>query len=545
MLRLWLHTTLILFIGVASLKGQTAPEDSAAYPGKEAFYFEIAKERIILWLKANVDNYGKETLEPLLQLVKDALEFAGEGDYDTAFLLIDTASDIIQDMEQESGDAMPQNSSSETEPGPTPPVPQQRWTWKPQLISGMDLWRQEFELGFSSGEDSVMLDTANNPFWGIRLRGNYERGEQGYFETYGVIKISRDYYSGELQLRNLSGDLQRGHLLFDNRFEMTRYRRSLSLQFWENRTLLQGGIPLARNFILLTGNDFRLRRYWQTSDLYPNYIQNQIYGGLQYTSGLASRLSAMYAYAVRKHPGFAADDFIEHRVDASAYQITAVNSSIYIENIWRQRIYLNGDSDSTYQNSYTEEFLRADLRFGLSPWLSFDFQGNFTLRQHRLKSTITPDFIDVRANPRFLFRIWRDWQIGLGYLYILRVHSKNIIQKTPVLSVTPADTYIGYEDYYSHGISVSLELFRLGAFMFSLTNQLEYRTYPGSPIQKVPGFGLFTDRKINSLLMFLSWQIFSGLELNIIANLDNDVSRVDNHSDTRSRIISFDLGYAF
>ena len=545
LLRAW-SLFLIVILGILSaVRAQTVRPDSSSNTGSEAVYFEIAKDRIVLWMKANLDVYGKATLEPILQLVEDARDFASEGDYDTAFLLLDTASDIIQDMETEK-QAKGNTPSGKPAPEPDlPTVPKSQWIWEPQIITGMDLWRQEFELGFASGLDSTMLDAANNPFWGIRLRGNYERGQKGYFELYSTAKLSRDYYSGELQFRHLSGDLQKGHFLIDNRFEITRYRRALSLQFWENRTLLQGGIPLAGHFVILAGNDFRLRQYWQANNLYPNYVQNQVYGGGQFTSGLASRLSAMYSYAVRKHPFSRADDFVEHRVDASAYQITAVNSSIYIENIWRQRLYLNGDSDSTYQNSYSEEFLRADLRFGLNPWLSFDFQGSFTLRQHRLKSTITPDFIDLRANPRFLLRIWGDWQVGVGYLYILRVHSKKIIQKAPVLSATPADAYISYEDYYSHGLSVSLELFRLGAFMLSLTNQLEYRTYPGSPTKSVPGFGLFTDRKINSLLMFLSWQIFSGLELNIIANLDNDISRVENHSDTRSQIISFDLGYSF
>ncbi|RMD93921.1 MAG: hypothetical protein D6814_15055, partial [Calditrichaeota bacterium] len=285
--------------------------------------------------------------------------------------------------------------------------------------------------------------------------------------------------------------------------------------------------------------------YKQDNTFYPNYSQNQIYGGLQYMSGLSTRLSASYSFLSRTHPNFQLDDFREHRVEASVYQVTAINSSIYLENIWRQRIYPYGNSDSTYQNSYQEEYFRADLRFGLTRKLSFDLGGDFTLRQHQLTSTITPDFVHVQANPRLLFRLWQDWQIGLGYLYVLRVYSKDIIQTGPVKAVTDADTYLGYEDYYSHGFSLSLELFRLGAFMLSLTNQFELRTYPNSPTQNVPGFGFYSNRKINSILAFLTWQMFPNLELGILVNFDDDRARVDNHSDSQNSLLSIDLGYSF
>ncbi len=547
----WHHKILFLPIWALMLMAFAIPlaaqaqtgADTTSLAAEEGLYYEIAKTRLIRWIRDNKDVLSKEELEQLVDLLREAQGFAREGDYETALLMVDTATEIAgisREAEMETLSLVtesPMTSLPEEEP--------MGWSLVPQLVSGIDLRHQEFQMGSASGSDSTLIERSGSPFIGFRLKANRDFVGHGNFNAYLVAQAGRDYNSGEIQLKIQRGLLNASHWFFENRLEATQYKRDLNVQYWENRTTLQAGKELFKNFVLYVGDDLWLRRYRQDANFYPSYFQNQAYSGFQYASGLSTRLTGSYSFATRRYRNFTADDFNEHRIEASVYQVTAINSSIYLENIWRSRRYIHGDSDSTYQNSFQEEFFRADLRFGLNAWLSFDFDGDFTLRQHRLVSAITPDFVSIRVNPRFLFRIFGDWQLGLGYVYVLRIYSKDIIRTQPVLTATPVDIQLGYEDYFSHGITVSLELFRLGAFMLSFTDQYQFLTYPNSLTKRVDGFEFYTDRKINSILMFLTWQMRPNWELNFIVNLDDDRSRFDNNTDSRSNIISIEMSYSF
>jgi len=534
----------LLFV-VTPIFAQIDLADSSDLGQDDALYYDVEKTRLVRWLRLHKNEMTADLFNQVIELIKEAQNFAKEGDYETGLLLLDSASDLAKSSSSQAA-ILPEGSENSIRPMAGEPAG--RWSWKPGIVTGMDFWRQEFDLGFS-GEASTYFESSWNPFVGLRLRGNYEGASLSSFETYLLGKVSRDYYSGEASVRGLFGSLQRGHFLFDNRFEATDYRNGLSLKYLENRTTLQAGVELARNFVFLAGNEFQIRNYAEQSELYPNYFQNLIYGGLQYTSGLATRLAAQYNFGFRRHSHYLEDDFREHRIEASVYQTTAINSSIFFQNIWRDRKYVHGDVDSSYQNSYQEEYFRADFRFGLSHWASFDLQGDFTLRQHPNASLYTPDFVDVRANPRFLFRLIGDLQLGLGYLFTLRVYKQDIIRTTPApvptANAAASQQYLGYEDYFSHGASLSLELFRLGSFMMSLTDQFELRTYPNSPTNDINGFGLYTDRAINSILMFLSWQILPQMDFGLMINYDDDRGRKVENSDTRNSLFSLDLGYSF
>ena len=542
------HIVCFLFSGLllvaAPVFAQIDLADSSDLSQDDGLYYDVEKTRLIRWLRVHKSEMATDLFSQVIELIKEAEAFANEGDYETGLLLLDSASAIAKSSTSKAPSFA---ESSETQLLPVRNKPAGRWSWKPGVVTGVDFWRQEFELGFS-GDASSFYESSWNPFFGLRMRGSYEGPSLRSFETYVLGKVSRDYYSGEATVRGLFGSLQRSHFLFDNRFEVTDYRKALSLRYLENRTNLQAGVELARNFVFLSGNELRIRNYANQSVLYPNYFQNLTYGGFQYTSGLSTRLTGQYGYGIRKHSRYPEDDFREHRIEASVYQSTAVNSSISFQSIWRDRKYVHGNVDTSYQNSFQEEYFRADFRFGLSRNVSFDLQGDFTLRQHATASLYTPDFVDVRANPRFLLRLIGDLQLGLGYLFTLRVYKQDIIRTTtPVLTADAAASqqYLGYEDYFSHGASVSLELFRLGSFMLSLTDQFELRTYPNSPTNAIDGFGLYTDRAINSILMFLSWQIVPQMDLSLMVNFDDDRGRKVQNSDARNSLFSLDLGYSF
>ncbi len=221
--RIILCWSLLALIQVPAASGQQpAQVDSSQEAGQEGFYYDIAKTRLIRWLREHKSDISKETLEQLVQLVQDAHNFAKDGDYETALLLLDTATEIVKSLQpsQKNTGTRVQTAS---EPSPEMAVPT-GWTWDPQVITGMDWWRQELELGFSVGADSSFLESSGNPYVGLRLRGSRESTFLGSFETYAVGKMSRDYYSGEFQLKSAKGDLSQSHWIFENRFETTQYK---------------------------------------------------------------------------------------------------------------------------------------------------------------------------------------------------------------------------------------------------------------------------------------------------------------------------------
>lgn len=539
-------TIYVLLLGLLSAGGGLAQEaglDSSGASSENGIYFDIARTRVVRWLRLHQAEVPKGLFEQVIQLIREADSLAQKGDYDTALLLVDTAAESMHSIEAAVARAPDSSSAPAAQPV------SRGWRFRPQLLSGVDFWRQELELGLA-GDFTTSRATSGNPYGGLRIYASTDGVALGELNLYSQLKYSRDYRSAEFELRTLKGSTNHSHWGFENRMEAIGYHDTTGVSNWENRALLRGGVELFNGFLFLTNDEFRYRKYaaldsGQSSFFNDNW-ENSLSGGFQYASGLSTRLRSQYTFSARGYPAFSGDNYVEHRVEASAYQLTATNSSIFIENIWRKRIYSIGDSCRSYKNSFQEEYLRSDFRFGLSNALSFDVQADFTLRQYDVACEQTPDYFHLSARPRFLFRLIGDLQLGLGYLYVLRVYQKDIIRTDLTPSVaTDTERQISFEDYFSHGLSVSLELFRLGAFMLSLTNEFELRTYPNAMTNAVQGLGLFTDRRINSLLLLINWNVAPQLEFGVLVNHDNDQSRQENQSDFRNTLFSLETAFSF
>lgn len=536
-----------LMLFPASVVAQDLPDepvtsDSTALRLDAESYYTATRLRLIRWLRKNTEVAPIDLLTQVIDLQEQADRFAAAKDYDTAQLILDTAFDLAKLTSSSSV-----TLESEMLLPEIPPPATGDWQWTREIVAGVDYWEQEFELGFSD-EDTLYLERNGNPFAGLRL--NIHRGVdwENSFSAYSLVKSSRDYTSGEVELRARRTFADKSSSLFMNRLEGTRYTRDLDLQYWQNSSILGINLSLARQLRIEFEDEFRYRGYRQQSSTYPNYLHNQIRLGGSFVGGSSTRVDAAYDYAVRVHPSFSENDYFEHRVDAAIYQAATTNSSIYLQNIWRRRDYVRGFSDSTYQNTYQEEYLRGDFRIGLSPQVAIRVEGDYTLRQYEVPSSNTPDYANTYLNPQLLFKFLGDWQFGVGYMYLLRVHDKDIVRTDPlpvVDSRSAESGYVGYEDYYSHGLTMSLELFQINGLMVSLNETYEMRKYPNSTTNNLPGLGLYTDRNINTLLLFLTLNLSSSLQVSALANLDDDRSRVENQSDSKSTLFSIDLSYSF
>ncbi len=528
--------------------------------------YEIDQLRLRRWLEAHQDTAAVEFWSQVLALQQEANTFATQQDYVTAQLILDTALELIGWRETVFMPLMePDSERVAVVAGSFPASPSSAWEWRREVMFGADLWRQEFDLGLAE-DNSSYVDRDGNPFAGLRISLNHnpllrplaQKPQPGSpallpesralsFSAYAMLKSSRDYYSGELEFSGRQAVGSRTALRFQMRLDGTSYRRDLDLHYWQNTTSAVASAEVGKNFRFEIGDELRLRRYRQQNELYPNYLQNQASMGAIFSSSYTTRLDSRYSFIARIHDSCPVDDYVEHRVDASIFQSTANNSAVLLENIWRHRIYpteVAGGCPRTYQNAFQEEYARADLRLGLSEAIALRVEGDFTLRQHQTPSDSTPDFLSTTVNPQLQFKLWADWQISVGYLYLLRVYDKDIIrsQRSTVASDL---SYSFYEDYYSHGFTFGVDLIRTDGIWLSVNENFEMRTYPNAVAQNLPGFGLYSDRNINSLLLFFSWNFLPRWQAGVLANFDNDHSRTENQSDSRNTLFSIDLSYSF
>jgi hypothetical protein len=517
--------------------------DSLAVSWEVRAAYEIDRLRLLRWINSHQDTAAVDFWAQVQELQHESEAFAKQQDYVTAQLILDTALELAG-LRAEPKPALIEPDSIAGGIGGGRLVPS-ALEWRREILFGVDLWRQEFELGFADRE-SLFVERDGNPFVGVRLNLNRNPALKPLsskpfaaaslsqepralnFSAYALLKSSRDYDSGELEFGGRQSLVRGASWRFQNRLEGTRYRRDLDLQYWQNMTSVVAAADAGKNFRFEVADEFRLRRYHRQNEFYSNYIQNQASFGAIYSSSYATRLDSRYNYTVRKHDFCDADNFFEHRLETSVFQSTANNSAVLLENIWRHRIYPDNTPGSacvkTFLNTYQEEFARADLRLGLSEVLALRVEGDFALRQHQTPSDSTPDFLSTTVNPQLQFKLSSGLQISAGYLYLLRVYNKNIIQEQPSIATGPG--YSFHEDYYSHGFTLGVDLIRASGLLCSVNENFEMRTYPNAAGQRLSDFGLYDDRTL-TLCCFSSPGIFPALAGNA-ANFDNDHSRINN-----------------
>jgi hypothetical protein len=546
---------------------QTSTPDSSWEVWSEKTTYEITRLRLIRWLYTYQRSSSADLFSQVLQLQREADEFAKQKDYVTAQLILDTALELTGTRSAPALAQADEDTVSTT--GLLTPTLKSPRQWRREVIFGIDLLRQEFEfnsaeLGFElsdAAQESLSVYSNGNPFIGLRINLNRspeslmnhtvpgmikssdDESRRLNFAASAMIKASRDYHSGEFELTGRQSLGGKAYWRFGNRLDGTRYQRDLNFQYVQNTSSILTAIDVKKNFRLEVEDEFRWRHYREQSEIYPNYIQNQASFGAFFNSGYTTRLDARYSYIVRVHNRFPEDDYLEHRVDASISQNTASYTSILLENIWRNRVYTKSDPN-TYRNTYQEEFARADLRLGLNETIALRMEGDFTLRQHKVPSSVTPDYLQTTANPQLQFNLFKDLQLSLGYLYLLQVNDEDIIQPLPSAS-TQNPYNPNYDDYYSHGVTLRFDLIRTDGFLFSLNEAYEIRTYPNVPQNNLPGLISETDSNINSLLLFLSWNFLSNWQMSVLANFDNDRSRTANQRNSHQTLFTVELGYSF
>ncbi len=512
-----------------------AAADSLWEEEGERANYDIARVRVQRWLIKNRAQSQTEAVKNVEELLREAENFARESDYVTALVLLETALDLTTASSSSVSSFSSTSSSSKS-----------AWQWQREALAGIDLSRLEYELGSDEIDEFLAELQQNsvqnnaNPFAGLRFHVARAGNTPWALRAFSAFKASAEYYNAAFDLSAQSTNAQQTNWRVENKWEGTSYRDTSGLRYWQNTSLLQGGVKLGRQFQLEVGEEFRVRQYRDEALFSPNYRHNEVGMRATYAGGFSTRLQALYEYGVRTHPDSPRDDYLEHRVEASLSQHSLESASVYVQNIWRRRIYPLGIPDSTFQNTYREEFLRADLTFNLSAPTALRLEGDLTLRQYETPSVFTPDFFSAKLNPKVQIKLWRDWQASVGYIFLVQV---NGTQGEAAASAPLVNGF--YEDYYANGFTLGLDFFSAKGLLLSASHVFEARVYPDSQLEQTAVFNPNPNRNNNSFLLFLSWQMTPRWQVSGIANFDSQISRAEYREDLRNTIFSVEMGYRF
>ncbi len=517
-------------------------------------YYSIEMLRLQRWIKENTHVFSDPILlKEVARLKKEAENFAENNDFTMAVFWLDIIWGLLQPEDKiyldndgsESGltDDMINNMDN---------TPSKKFNWTKELSTGVDLWNLKFQMASFPGDTTTLEDIGNegsgNPYSGLRLSFSYNTNSQKYIQAYTSLKYSRDYLSGEAELRIVNPIANDVIGIFENRIEGNSFYRDNDLKYVQNLSSIELNMRRIGPLRLDVKDEFLLRRYADESSTYPNYLNNSLSGYAKLDIGLGSMISTGFRNIQRIHSQFDINDYQENRIDASWFQSVGKNVRFSFENELRFRNYTNVPFDTTFQD-YWENYFRGDIHFPFTSSFGTEIQGSFTKRDYKFTSIKSfPDYTIWEIEPEFYVNLDLEWRISLGFHYSEQSHQKfnpSIAAVPDVVQVNDANQSILFEDYYTVGPTLSIEFFNIKGMMFSLRESFKLQRYPNIQTQNIPSFNLYSDRNINSILLFFTWNISSRWRFTALANMDDDRSRKDDSSDSQNTILGLELNYLF
>jgi hypothetical protein len=507
-------------------------------------YYWIEKLRLDRWLRDNNQELSDSgLLREVVRIKKEAEVFAEKNDFTLAVIWLETIWELIKpetDLIGLENEIDPDNvsvlDSDVTLEGP------KKFNWSREIVTGVDLWRQQFEFAFVEG-DSTFLEGNGNPYTGVRLNFDYGTSYQNSIQGYTFFKYSRDYLSGEADFRLIKPLSSNSTWKLQNRFEGTSFYKDFNLKYLQNASSVEFDFRSLGAFSLEIAEEFILRRYDNENSTYPNYFNNTFTGFVRMATGVSSFIGVGYRNIQRFHPKFQENDYQENRVDFTFFQTLGYGSSFSLENKLSFRNYTNIPADTSFQFDYWEEYLKGTLRVAFSSTFGTEFRAAITKRDYQLMSAITPDYLLWEVEPELYFNLSSEWRINLGFFYSKQTHEQ-LFNRSPFLGSDAAFS-IPFEDYYNYGPIVTIEFFRINGLLFSIRESFLIERYPNSLTRDVQSFNLYSDRNINSIMVFLTWNISSRWQLGVLANMDDDRSQKNVSGDSQNTIVGIEFNYFF
>ncbi len=530
-----------LFSQSANLLAEKAGSDSVAQDfSDEETYYHIGLLRLQRWFRKNANLISDPAISTeIARQLREAANLAAAGDFYMANILLETVWELVE-ATQEPGVRDSVVTADPIASDGAGDVPQEKIHWSKAVLSGVDLWQQRFSFTFEES-DSTYRQGSGNPFSGARLNFTAGRG-RSVLDGMAFFKYSRDYLSGEAELRYRGKIGKSSRWRLENRFEGTSFGGDFSLKYWQNQSTL-ALVPRWGPLGLELRDEFGLRRYGSLDSTYASYLENKAYVTLKFYLGLASSLDLSFRNVVRHHPDFDVNDYHENRLQLSWTQSAGRHLNFSMEHELRFRNYTNAPVDY-YLQDFSEYYAWGSADLSFSQRVGAEVKGTITKRLYELFSAASlPDYFSWEVEPQLYSRFGTGWRLGLGFHYERETHEDIVKHLTAVDAASALG--VTFEDFYAIGPALSLEFLKVGSVVASLHESFLFRRYPRTSTRSVSDFNLYSDSNINNLLLFISWDISRNWQLSVLANADDDRSRKDSSGDSQNTLFGIEVTYSF
>ncbi len=521
----------------AGLSVEGEADSIAARTWDEETYYRIGILRLQRWVTTNIEALDDPVLAgEISRLLKEADNLAKASDFYMANIWLELIWELVETAEESIASArngeIKEDASTRN---------RRRLKWSREVMSGVDLWRQEFSFSFLQ-QDSTYFDGNGNPFSGVRVNFDYASGSRAALVGSAFLKYSKDYLSGEAGLRyNGSwGKSSRWHL--ENRFEGISFYGSQTLKYWQNKSTL-ALVPRLGPVSFEFRDEVNIRRYADDDTTYPDYIHNNAFFSLKLHLGRLSLLDLGYRNDVRFHSGHDLNNYREHRMHLAWTQSLGSVVDFSIEQELRFRDYTKAPVDHFFQD-FSEYYLWGNINLAMTEKFGAEVKGALTKRDYRfVTANSLPDLLTWELEPQLYTRPGSHWRLGFGLHYEKENYQELAMRSASVDGAS--DFGITFADFYAIGPVLTVDFFKVGKLLFSLHESFLFRRYPNAVTENVSDFNLYSDRNTNNILLFVTWDVAKHWQVNFLVNQDDDRSRKDDTGDSHNTLLGAEVSYSF
>jgi hypothetical protein len=460
----------------------------------------------------------------IVELKLYADEAEKSGDYSLALIYLDEIFSIIQENQVKI-------EAFEEVPGSSLPTNKSETIFEKELLTGMDFSRQEYHLTFSS-QDSAYIETINNPYGGLKIRWNQYSPNEYDIELGGMFKLSRDYTIWQLNSRFEKSNIYGLKIQFNQHGEGMKYSRYFPVEYWQSLSDIRVEKRIGRYLSIQFDDEFQYRNYNQESEIFTTYWRNEYQFLLRTSNFWNSRFIFSYDYDQRRQQTYTLYDYDDQRINFQHYFNPSWRTSFSGWYQYRKMNYPQFVSDSSFVADYTQHFLSLNIKQNIQERISFRLFSESYIRNYPENSIYWSDYRYLRAEPGVRIEVSEKLTLGVDYLFEIKKYNQD--------ENAFSDWFLN-EDFSSEGIILSIDFFDFKKLLLSLNHTFRLNTYPNAPENTFPGLSLYTDRKQNSTMLFLSYQVFPGLDVSLLLQHDLDKDQEISNNDSQSSIFTLDF----
>jgi len=528
-MKYWIHFFLInfLFILSASEIVAQAVQDSTYWSDEELEreLYEINLTNFKRFL-SRIDFDSTLTIQ-VSRYSTEFIQLAKSGNYSSANVILESLLTALQERSFVFPEEDDLTGIDDDEPQVT-----SNFQWLNAITIGSDSWKQQFDLSIPEN-DSTIIEENYNPSLQFQLGFRYDQINY-HLKMNGHYKSSRDYDNGMLSFDYARKLSDKFHVNFTDQFDHTSYKEEIDLTYWQNGVSADFQVKSLGPCSVDLSGEFLVRKNQPESSGYSDFYQSQVRLNNRYRNGTNILLGADYQWENKWYPVYLEKDYQEHQLGVNGFSLIGWRLNLYGYLTYRIRDYTSAFNDTTFYNDYNELAATVNSTYRLSNLISVRLDAVHEHRRYGHMNAVTTDYFENKIEPSLVFYFKESWEFRLGYIFDSRNYS----------DMKSNDNLIE-EDYYSHGISLSVDLLQLNRFILSLNDTYTYKRYPNSAANEIESFNLYTDRNTNSIMLLFSWNVTQHLELGILANYDTDKDPYEEHSDTQSTLFSIELSYLF